>query len=73
MSLINMYTLIENKKDDWTWKLNMKGGYITKLAYMYMQEEGETRGLDNKFRKDITLVWNKIPPLKVSAMAWRLL
>ncbi|GLT67323.1 hypothetical protein SLA2020_396400 [Shorea laevis] len=60
--------LIQGQKDQWKWRHDTKGNYSTISAYRALSSS--TRELDSKKYK---MLWNNNVPLKVSALAWKIL
>lgn len=73
ISVMNRFSAYQTRKDCWRWACNSDGLYTTKLAYGLLIEKKHAT-ISQVFLDDIAKgVWNKIAPLKVSTMAWRLL
>lgn len=64
---LNCVQLFPRKQDQWKWNYNSKGVFSSSNAYEAVsssQSSGQT-----EFFKSF---WSKIPPLKVTAFAWKL-
>ncbi|KAL8488412.1 hypothetical protein ACS0TY_024619 [Phlomoides rotata] len=59
--------------DRWQWKSTTNGRYSTSSAYNIILTTGASRRNQEEQGVEFKFVWNKVAPLKVSAMAWRLL
>ncbi|KAL8482136.1 hypothetical protein ACS0TY_028334 [Phlomoides rotata] len=55
------------------WKSIINGRYSTSSAYKIILTTGASRQNQEDLGVEFKLVWNKVAPLKVSVMAWRLL
>lgn len=71
--LINRFKPIQSAVDSWRWKIASDGRYSTNSAYCFLVDEKAASQIQAVDRDHFRWVWNKIVPLKVSAMAWRLL
>lgn len=73
LNLINRYKLRENTANCWKWNLSSDGIYSTKIAYEYLILNEEPEEMEENHGAEFRLVWNRITPHKVAAMAWRTL
>lgn len=73
LNVINRYNLRQDVKDKWIWKANVDGSFNTKSAYQLLRVRTEAGNELNHIGEACTLIWNKLSPIKVSVMTWRLL
>lgn len=68
-----MYPLVENEEDRWRWTTSIDGFYSTMSAYELLIANLDLGDIGRNEEVDFAIVWNKIVPLKVTEMTWRLL
>lgn len=68
LAVIQGAQLIENKKDEWIWRLEGEGLYTVNSSYVFLQGQ-PLEETDNAFK----LIWTAPLPSNNKAFAWRLL
>ncbi|KAL8517334.1 hypothetical protein ACS0TY_015538 [Phlomoides rotata] len=56
-------------EDRWIWKLEKEGNYSVKTTYNAILKRTMTM---NSEQEKISVIWNKIVPLKIVAFSWKL-
>lgn len=73
ISVINRFHLKENMKNTWKWKATPDDNFKTKKAYDILSNSAAPAQAGTAARSLLNRILSKIPPIKSSAMAWRLL
>ncbi|GLT51274.1 hypothetical protein SLA2020_246950 [Shorea laevis] len=63
---LNMVIFNHDGEDKWTWRWESNGKYTVKSAYQHLGQPHQVGGSEI-----FKVIWNKLVPLKVSALAWR--
>lgn len=73
LDVVNRYNLKQGEQDSHIWKPKSVWRYSTSSTYEIMPNLSKSGDNFNTNGEAFKLVWNKITPLKVSVMMWRLL